>query len=254
MNLDDLMEAAEIYSRSTRFKKKLDDTLYLCKEVLKAHDRPYIACSGGKDSAVMARVLQETGFKMPLWAHVSDASFPGTKEYLQDLSILTKFPLELSECPFSALETAATSPERQKFGKSGVFYSEVRKYAQDKDLAFVGVRGYESKRRMKAAKIHGSVFHSKSMGNVDVCYPMLWWKLEDVLAAAFKFSLPLHPIYSKVAIDLGKNANGEYKFIRLGYITSKDLLDKGTALFLKLNYPDIFVKYSAVYPDITLKI
>ena len=49
---------------------------------------------------------------------------------------------------------------------------------------------------------------------------------------------------------MGKNSNGEDYFIRLGYITSRDLLDKGTAIFIKLNYPDIFAKLQKSYPNI----
>ena len=39
-------------------------------------------------------------------------------------------------------------------------------------------------------------------------------------------------------------------YIRLGYITSRDLLDKGTAVFLKLNYPDIYNKLIKSFPEI----
>ena len=49
---------------------------------------------------------------------------------------------------------------------------------------------------------------------------------------------------------MGKNSNGEDRFIHLGYITSRDLLDKGTAVFLQVNYPDIFNKLRKFFPDI----
>ena len=64
------------------------------------------------------------------------------------------------------------------------------------------------------------------------------------------FNIPVHPIYEKQSINMGKNSNGEDYFIRLGYITSRDLLDKGTAIFIKLNYPDIFAKLQKSYPNI----
>lgn len=59
-----------------------------------------------------------------------------------------------------------------------------------------------------------------------------------------------HGIYNKVCTDTGKNSNKEPLFIRLGYITSKDLLDRGTAVFLKLNYPDIYDKLMERFPEI----
>ena len=55
-----------------------------------------------------------------------------------------------------------------------------------------------------------------------------------------------------MTIERGENSQGEASFIRLGYITSRDLLNKGTAVFLRINYPDEFNKLAAVYPEIRL--
>lgn len=233
---------------------KLQKAIDLCAEQLEIHNSPYIACSGGKDSGVLAYVVGEaakmTGKEVRIWSHVSDASFPGTVETIKEIAERLEMQLDFYECEYSAIQTLKDAKERRKFGKSGVFYNSVRNYADDKDLSFVGVRAAESKRRMRSAKVNGQVFHSKSMGDVDVCYPLLWFRLEDIAAATVLFDIPLHPIYSKQPVDIGKNANGEDYFIRLGYITSRDLLDKGTAVFLKLNYPDIFSKLQMAYPEI----
>ena len=142
--------------------------------------------------------------------------------------------------------------KKQSFGKSGVFFDSVREYAKDKDCAFVGVRAFESKRRMSAAKIHGQRFYSKSMGDIEVCHPLLWFRLEDVAAVLVEYNAPIHPIYRKSAVDSYRNSFREDSFIRLGYITSKDLLNKGTAVFLRVNYPNKFNELAEVYPEIRL--
>lgn len=59
-------------------------------------------------------------------------------------------------------------------------------------------------------------------------------------------------IYKKITIERGENRCGEESFIRLGYITSRDLLNKGTAVFLRINYPDEFNRLAAAYPEIRL--
>lgn len=256
MKIDEFYEIGRIWSRSGRFLNKLQKAINLCAEQLERHKTSYISCSGGKDSGVLAFIVGEaakrTGKEVKIWSHVSDASFPGTVETIEEIAERLDMPLDFYTCEYSAIQTMKDTKERRKFGKSGVFYDSIREYAKDKDLSFVGVRAYESKRRMKAAKINGQCFRSESMGNIDVCYPLLWFKLEDIAAATVLFDIPLHPIYSKQPIDMGKNANGEDLFIRLGYITSRDLLDKGTAVFMKLNYPEIFAKLEKYYPDIRI--
>lgn len=254
MKIDDFYEIGELYCKSPRFLSKLQVAINLCEKELENHCSPYVALSGGKDSGVLAYVVNEAakrvGRDYSIWSHVSDASFPGTVETVDKIAETLGRTVDYYESSCSAMGTLAERRQQRKFGKSGVFYDSVRAYARDKDLSFVGVRAFESKRRMKVAKIKGQVFHSKSMGDIDVCYPLLWFKLEDIAAATVLFDVPLHPIYDKQPVDMGKNANGEDYFIRLGYITSRDLLDKGTAVFLKLNYPDIFAKLQAVYHDI----
>lgn len=254
MTIEDFYEIGKIRSKSKRFLEKLSDSIELCKQQLETHKFPYVALSGGKDSSVLTYMVNEAAKQankdFKIWSHVSDASFPGTIETINRIAELLGRKVDFYESKYSAMERMKNTKEKRQFGKSGVFYDSVREYAKDKDLSFVGVRASESQRRKTAANIHGQTFHSNSMGNVDVCYPLLWFKLEDVAAATVMFDIPMHPIYKKQSIDMGKNVNGEDYFIRLGYITSRDLLDKGTAIFLKLNYPDIFAKLQSVYPDI----
>lgn len=156
------------------------------------------------------------------------------------------------ECSQGVRTTDIISGSFTDYALSGVFFSSVREYAKDKDLCFVGVRAAESRRRMRAAKAHGQVFDSASMGDVTVCHPLLWFTLYDVAAALHEYDAPIHPIYKKITIERGENRCGEESFIRLGYITSRDLLNKGTAVFLRINYPDEFNRLAAAYPEIRL--
>lgn len=258
MKIEEFYEIGRIWCKSKKFLNKLEKAIDLAAEQLKDHKSAYIAVSGGKDSGVLAFIIKEAvkqvQKEVKIWCHVSDASFPKTIETVNEIAKRLNIKVDFYESEFSSIESMKDREERRKFGKTGIFYKSIREYAKDKDLAFVGVRAAESKRRMKAAKIHGQLFHSESMGNIDICYPLLWFRLEDIAAATILFDIPLHPIYSKQPIDMGKNANGEDYFIRLGYITSRDLLDKGTAVFLQFNYPEIFSKLVNSYPDIRLNL
>lgn len=255
MTFDDFINIGRVRSKMEAYRLKKQKSIDVCCECLEKFNSPYIALSGGKDSVSMAFIVKEASMivdkPIRLWAHISDASFPGTIETCQEVSNITGFQLDIFQSAESAYQKVREK-KKQSFGKSGVFFDSIREYATDKDLAFVGVRAFESKRRMNAAKIHGQVFCSKSMGDVTVCHPLLWFKLEDVAALLYEYDAPIHPIYKKMQIERCQNYFNEDIFIRLGYITSKDLLNKGTAVFLKINYPDIFNKLSEVYPEIRL--
>lgn len=253
MTLDDFREMGRLRFKLPLYQKKKEAALMLSAEQLQKHERPYIAISGGKDSTAMAFIVDEAarlvGKDFELWCHVSDASFPGTVETVREIARRINRKLVLYESPISAFE-AVKNKKKAAFGKSGFFFDSIREYAADKDLAFVGVRAFESKRRMKAAKAHGFVYKSGEMGDVTVCAPLTWFRIEDVAAALYEYDAPIHPIYSKMAVDGGKNINDEERWIRLNYVTSKDLLHKGTAVFLRLNYPELYNKLRTAFPEV----
>lgn len=253
MTFEEFLEIGRIRSKLSVYQRKKADAIKVCAEQLCSHNAPYVSVSGGKDSVAMAFIVDEAaracGKDFRIWSHISDASFPGTEETVRAVSEMCGRGLDIYKPPFSAFELA-DSKQRAKFGKTGVFFTSVREYASEKDLAFIGVRAAESKRRKKAAKVHGMVFHSRSMGDCDVVNPLQWFAIEDVAAALVEYNAPIHPIYKMMSVDPGVNSNGEPMFIRLGYITSKDLLDKGTAVFLRVNYPDKFNLLASVFPDV----
>lgn len=252
MTFEEFLERGRIQSKMLSYQRKKEKAIEVCAEQLASHKSPYLSLSGGKDSVAMAFIVNEAanrcGKTFRIWSHISDASFPGTEEIVREVAERVNRPLDIYKPDFSAFDVVGEK-QRQKFGKTGVFFASIREYAKDKDLSFVGVRAAESKRRMQAAKAHGMVFHS-SIGDCDIVNPLQWFSLDDVSAALYEYKAPVHPIYSKVSVDTGTNSNGEQIFIRLGYITSKDLIDKGTAVFLRVNYPDKFNKLAEAFPEI----
>ncbi len=253
MTFEEFFECGRLRSLMTSYKQKKQKAIKICIDELQKHKAPYVALSGGKDSVAMAFIVDEAakaiGSNFTLWTHLSDASFPGTEDVCRKVAKMTNRQLDISRCEKSAFDLL-TIERKQAFGKTGVFFSEVRAYAKSKDLAFVGTRANESKRRMQAAKAHGTSFYSKSMGDCTVVNPLQWFDIYDVAAALVEYEAPIHPIYKKMSVDVGNNANGEPYFIRLSYITSKDLWEKGTLTFIKINYPEIYAKLLRACPDI----
>ena len=256
LQLDGILQAARIRGKLASYRAKLEKSIQLCEDALASHKAPYVALSGGKDSVAMAYIVDEAarrcGRDFTLWLHASDASFPGTVETCQRVADQTGRRLDVSMCRTSAFDMLSMDRVRA-FGKQGIFFDEVRRYAQDKDLAFVGTRAAESKRRRSAAKAHGDSFYSRSMGDVDVVCPMQWFDLVDVFAAILHYNAPIHPIYYKIPVNTkDANANGEPQFIRLSYVTSRDLWDAGTLYFIKVNYPDLYARVIEHLPDASI--
>lgn len=253
MNFNDFLNCGKVNALMPQYQRKKREAVNLCCEMLEKYNAPYVALSGGKDSVAMAFIVSDaakkTGKRFQLWTHISDASFPGTLETCKTVSEMTGMPLDVYQSKVSAFD-AVKADKKQNFGKTGTFFDSVREYAADKDLCFVGVRARESRRRKKSSQVHGQIFYSASMGDITICHPLLWFKLEDVASVLYEYDAPIHPIYKKVSIDNRKNGLNEEQFIRLSYVTSKDLLNKGTAVFLKLNYPHLYNKLAEVYPEI----
>ena len=253
LSFEQFIECGKLRSQMLTYQRKKKKAIELCTNVLSAHTAPYVALSGGKDSVAMAFIVNDAAKKcgkdFRLWSHISDASFPGTEETCEKVSEMINRPLDISRSD-QAFEMLSVK-DVTAFGKKGVFFSEVRRYNQSKDVVFVGVRAGESKRRMNAAKAHGTVFRSESMGGISVVNPLQWFDVFDVAAALSEYNAPIHPIYHKIPVENGSNGNGEPLFIRLSYITSKDLWNRGTLVFIKINYPDIYARMLKYCPEIS---
>ena len=255
MTFDDFLNLGRIRRKMPDYNAKRGRAIAAAAEALSTHNKAYVSVSGGKDSVACAYIVDEaariSGKDFTLWAHVSDASFPGTEETIQRLAELMDRPLVIDRSTVSAFD-AIKDTQRRAFGKTGVFFDAIREWTESSecDLCFTGVRAYESKRRMQAAKAHGMTFATRVAGKITVCNPITWFRLEDVAAALVEYDAPIHPIYRKAAIGTRLNKFGEDGFIRLGYITSRDLLNKGTAVFIRLNYPEQWQRLCDAWPEV----
>jgi len=245
-----LKELGEIRQHSNSFLKKLNTAKSIVRQAFSQCKSPYVAVSGGKDSIAMLGIVNdvanESGRQFSVWSHLSDASFPGTLETIEEACRQIEAIPEIDWSPVSAFEVVTNKIQAQ-FGKKGYFFSAIENYVKlnNKDLAFVGVRAGESHRRARACKIHGSIFKTKVPSPITVCYPLIYFDVFDVAGAICHYNLPFHPVYSKVPVD-GNKLN-----IRLGYLTAKDLLHMGSAVFIRLNYPELYMKLRQAYPEIS---
>lgn len=235
----------KLHQHTGQFRRYLEQAKRFTAQAFERFATPYLSLSGGKDSVAMLGVVNDVACKMgksfEIWAHVSDASFPGTVETIRACAEKTGRSLILDESPVSAFDVIGQQ-SAQRFGKQGYFFDAIAEQCQTHDLAFVGVRAAESKRRMSACKAHGHLFETTVPAHHWKCQPICWWTIQDVAAALSYYDLPIHPIYEKFPTDTGA--------IRLGYATALDLVEKGTVIFLRKNYPGLYQKLTQARPEL----
>jgi len=241
-----LRKLGEIAVHTNTYKRARDKAIENAMAAFRISKKPYLAISGGKDSVAMAGIVNEAaksiGRDYILWCHVSDASYPGTEETVIATGERLNRQVILDRSPVSAFDVVGQQSAKQ-FGKKGYFFEAIARFVRTGgyDLAFVGVRAAESARRKKAARVHGELFHSNIPTACWRSHPILWFHVEHVAAALIEFDLPIHPIYEKIAVN--------NESIRLGYITALDLVHRGTVVFLRVNYPELYQKLITAYPE-----
>lgn len=239
----DLRVEGRIHACTAAYRRARDRAVNAAINGFEVSKTPYLSLSGGKDSVAMLGVVESaaqlTGRDYTIWAHVSDASFPGTTDTIKECAIRVGRRLVIDKSPVSAFDVVGTG-STQRFGKKGYFFNAISRNSADHDLAFVGVRAAESKRRMAACRAHGTLFKSEVPVYHLKCQPISWFSIWDVAAAIHESGLPIHPIYDKHPTDIG--------CIRLSYITALDLIEKGTVVFLRRNYPKMFQRLCEAYP------
>lgn len=241
----DLKTIGMVRASFADFKAKRRAAISLASREIAAAKQPYVAVSGGKDSIALLGVVSEAaafcGRSIIAWAHVSDASFPGTEETITEACRAMNVDVHFDRSPVSAFDVFGHA-SREKFGKEGYFFDAIRAWLErGYDLAFTGVRAAESRRRRQAAEGHGTSFNTSVPAPHRKCEPLAWWTIEDVAAAIHHYGLPIHPIYTKRCMTQIP--------IRLGYVTAADWA-ADQAPFLRANYPEQFRKLAEVYPEV----
>ena len=249
--LGEMIELGRLNGRMPAHKRKVDRAVTECAKAMMEHEGAIMASvSGGKDSVAMLPIIEQAAQishrDYSIWGHVSTASFPETRETIREAGRRMGRQVILDECPFDAFEVVGKG-SAQKYGKKGYFADSIARVYREMGvgIGFVGVRAGESKRRSKAIARLGYGFDSRTYGKqVHIVYPLAYMSVTDVFSLLVVNDLPIHPIYGKFAVgDLP---------IRLGYVTAVDQMDGDAALFLHVNYPDLYNRLAAVYPDVRL--
>lgn len=225
------------------------------KEWLLCSAKPYISCSGGKDSVAMLHLIQDvaTGAGLdllPVLWHDSGVEFPKTAEVferLRAMGLIAEMVVVRPDEDVLALKrqqedgkiSAATKDNRALFKPIA---KAVKRHGFDG--VALGLRKGESNARLMSRVSNGLLYRRKR-DDAWVCQPLGDWDWTDVFAYTATHKLPLHPIYS--APLLGLEHRGR---IRLSWWASTDYKHHGELAWLKAVYPILFNRLAALIPEV----
>ena len=221
------------HAKLPQFQKKLKYTKAIIKEALSITNNAYVAVSWGKDSIVMLNLIQQ--FRPNIQAiNIGDKLENNQNNYQEVINnYCSQFPTNYRAIYYQE-------------EIDGGFYPQVKKLTEQYQLAFIGCRKQESKYRAIAVNKYGLIHQYQS--GFYRCFPLAYWKTEDIWAYIFSHNLPylnsydLHGYQSRTAVihnfDLHRGSHQE------------SLIRHGAFAELKLQCPEYYNLYADLYPEI----
>lgn len=241
-----------LHSKSRQFKYKLSKTKEFICDKIGTHIKPYVAYSTGKDSLCLLHLALQFKADIDVMYHDSKVELPENKNLLKKMVDRFDLNLHIIESPIDVLS---------RYKNKGVFYAggckdyawtvammqPINKWAKknENDLAFIGLRKEESKRRFYMLCRNGEYFYCQK-NDIYQCYPLADWKGKDIFAYLFGYNLDefIHPAYYKDRL-----VNNPEQ-IRTSWFCDPTMITMGQMNWLKLYYSDIFQKLSDQFPII----
>lgn len=235
------MDRDLLATRLPGFNRKLTRAKDLIDKALKHSKNPYLSWSTGKDSTAMLCLVAEQNPNVTIMMYDSGYELPENKDYanyvLGTLGI-SKDRIEVIRPPRDPLE------EKIKAGyfdlkaiakvNERVMFRPIREWAKNGgyDLAFIGLRKQESAARRMTMRMNGEYFYCKRNA-IQQCYPMADFSAQEVFGLLAVFNINPHPAYDKTKF-------AERDWVRVNWWIVSAGVEKGTALWLKYYYPELF--------------
>lgn len=175
-----------LHARSAAFVRHVKRATVALLDFLNADEGGYCGVSWGKDSVVVADLVQRCAATLPLvWIRIDPIENPDC-ESVRD-AFLRMWPSARYE---EIQIVAPPKPGGVGWNWRGTlergFAEAVRRYG---DRHVSGVRGEESATRKLRMKLHGE-------STEKTCAPIGWWSGADVFAYLHAHGLPVHPAYA----------------------------------------------------------
>jgi len=207
---------------------------------------PYIAFSTGKDSTCILALVREQLPDITAVYFDADCAYPESKAMLATTDNVIVYPADEPLLKtfrrFGGFDAGpALERETMRTTVWGPIKRLITEYGFD-GVAY-GLRAEENPgTRGKLAKYRGAVFQYKRDG-LWACQPICDWAYNDIWAFIVSRNLPYCGVYDRMW-DMPEEDQ------RLSYWAGETKRRWGRWAWLKQNYPDLFNRFAAEFPDV----
>lgn len=233
-------EESLLYARLLTYKKRLDRARKVIADSLRLSKNPYVAFSTGKDSTCVLHLVLEQTRNIDIIYFDADCALPESIDILeyydkQGLNIIKQKTEPLLE---TFRKHGLDNPRIEDITMKTTVYDPIKILLQANkyDCVFVGLRAEESRPRKMLMMTRGRLFTNKRYGIIE-CLPVGWWSAKDIWAYIHTNDL----VYNK-AYDKGVD--------RVSYWAGETNKRRGRWIELKRNWPDLYNRFAAEFPEV----
>jgi 3'-phosphoadenosine 5'-phosphosulfate sulfotransferase (PAPS reductase)/FAD synthetase len=215
---------ALVYVSLNNFKRLLERTDNFIKESLAKVENPYLACSFGKDSAVMLHLVLK---QMP--------DIPVVFVSRMETNLVDNYEEIISAWGGINLKQVNFNEDTLQFIDKSVIKTAMESIKFNYDSYFIGLRAEESKGRRITLKHHG-MFYKMSDGLTRIS-PVAFWKTSDIAAYCVFNDIPTLDKYKVQGFEARTTAG----------ISSK--MPHESLIYMRQHNVDAFNKVLLLMPD-----
>lgn len=237
-------------SKLPSFTRKLEESKAIIHKAFEEVKDWYVAWSGGKDSTVLAHLVNSICPGIEIWSEKDDCDFPNELDYVKLVAKRYNFNLKLvmpgvslwEEIKSLDIDICEALDRRGTLFCDKYFFSMVEKQEALHDGVFLGLRRQESRARQLNFASRGVMYRRKN--GKWTCNPLTLWSATDIFSYLVTNDIPILDIYFKTKF-LGSPDN-----IRKSWMLPSDHSRKGFCCWLKYYYPEFFRRLAIVHPRV----
>lgn len=234
-------------------RRRVERALDFIAETLAVCRNPYVAWSGGKDSTTLLHLCMRLRPDIPAVCCQTDIELPDNVEFVSRAAAamganLTLIRPQVSawqvlrECggPFGQVNIATSRLDRE------CFFEPLMKYVRERghDLAFLGLRGEESRGRLLNRRARGLRYQNRAR-SITIATPLADWSGRDIMAYLTSNGIPINPVYSKTRF------HPEPERIREGWwVPGEQAAARGAVVWLRHYYPELYRRLAQEWPEV----
>lgn len=243
-----------LHARTRPFARRVEAARRLIGDGLARCERPYVACSFGKDSLAMLHLVQTIRPEMPVVFHDSGVELPGSYALRDRLLVEGRLP-NFETCAPRRPVWDLLRAQRERIGSDDLrdrsrmdrqaLFAVIDEHVTTRgyDAVLLGLRKAESRSRRLLLSARGAIFANVARRVLTIC-PLADWSGDDVFAYLMTHDQPLHEAYTQLRfVDDPARA-------RVSWWADDTLARRGRLVWLRYYYPDLFNRFAAEFPEI----